>query len=295
MPAQIPANSAITPEALRQGWTPQRVGRRIIVLAETVSTNSEALEAANQPDVDGLVVLADYQSAGRGRAGREWVSPRGASVLCSVLLRVSDDAVPQRHDNVSGAVPRSGEQWMAGWLTLASAVAACDAIRLASDVAPSIKWPNDIRAGERKLGGILIESRPMIESEARARISTKVLTRAWVIGIGINCLQHAGHFPPELRGIATSLELESSAPIDRLRVARQLLRSLDRWLSEKSTDVLHAAWLKDAEPVGRRVCVRRDGHDYAGTSLAVDPAGGLIVQCDDGTQSWFDPLLTTLL
>ena len=278
--------TALTPERLRQGWSPRRVGRRILVRAETTSTNSVALDAIDDlgapgltdgqggAGVDGLVVLADYQTAGRGRQGRPWFSPRGASLLCSVLLIEQGEHV-------------------GGWLTLASAVAACEAIRSATEITPAIKWPNDLRISGRKLGGILIESRT---SDTDASTGSDV--RAWVVGIGINCLQHAGHFPPELRDSATSLELEASHSIDRSRVARELLQALDRWLAEPvrtGSDPLHAAWMHYAEPIGQRVHLRCRGREYRGRTVAVDPAGGLIVQGDDGGQEWFDPMLTTLL
>src|ERR1051325_1990734 len=129
----------LSAEQLLTGWTPRRIGRPVMILDETVSTNSAALEAAQNAGADGLAVLADYQSGGRGRHGHRWLSPRGASVLCSVALQ--------------------GHSELGGCLTLAAAVAACDAISAASDVRPAIKWPNDLRIGGRKVGGILVESR----------------------------------------------------------------------------------------------------------------------------------------
>ena len=283
---------SLTPEKLRQGWLPRRVGRRILVLPETTSTNAAALDAADRlqegreageargPDVDGLVVLADYQTAGRGRQGRRWLSPRGASVLCSVLLM------------------QEGQD-MAGVLTLASAVAACDAIRSATTVTPAIKWPNDLRVSGRKLGGILVESRHVrTDRSADGHRSDGVAPRAWVVGIGINCLQQTGHFPPELRGLATSLELETSHPVDRVKVARELLRSLDRWLAKPARPgdgAIHAAWMDYVEPIGQRVRLLCRGREYTGRTVAIDPVGGLIVQADGGRQEWFDPMLTTLL
>jgi len=309
----------MTPEQLREGWSPRRVGRRIVVLPETSSTNAVALEAVDRPDglsqpgetseseVDGLAVLADYQTAGRGRQGRTWSSPRGASVLCSVLLfskeqRAGRDAGIQA-DGVDFASSggRAGpdadgdpQSRVGGWLTLASAVAACEAIRQATELTPAIKWPNDLRVSERKLGGILIESRCVDPGR-----SAGADTRAWVVGIGINCLQQAGHFPPELRDSTTSLELEASHPIDRVEVARALLRRLDAWLAEApppGDHAVHAAWLKYAEPVGQRVRLLCRGREYTGRTVAVDPSGGLIVQNDDnGRREWFDPMLTTLL
>lgn len=250
------------------------------MLPETESTNTLALAAATEPDNDGLAVFADAQTAGRGRLGASWVSPRGASVLCSVLLL--DHTAANAVANGDAASFR-----VSSWLTHVSAVAACDAIRLAVAVTPAIKWPNDLRIAGKKLGGILIETRP-ISPEARA----------WVIGIGINCLQHPGHFPPELHETATSLELVTHHPVDRTAVARELLKALDRRLAPHlwgRTEEVHQDWLAYAEPLGQKVRLRRSGQEYAGWTVEVDPAGGLMVRLESGRIEWFDPMHTQLL
>jgi BirA family biotin operon repressor/biotin-[acetyl-CoA-carboxylase] ligase len=199
------------------------------------------------------------------------LSPRGASVLCSVLLVYPEDAA--RKD--------------AGRLTMVAAVAACEAIGKSTEVRPAIKWPNDLRISGKKAGGILIESRALGGNR-----------RAYVLGFGINCLQHAGHFPLELRNQATSLELAASHPIDRGAVARALLMELDEWLGRpKATraEHAHAAWLSFAEPIGQRVSLRYQGTEYSGRTVSVDPLGGLTLQLDDGRPMWFDPMLTSVV
>lgn len=261
----------ISIERLREGWTPVRVGRRIVWLEEAASTNAVALDAATEPDADGLVVLADYQTAGRGRLGRQWLSPRGASVLCSVLIVGPEDA----------------SHAYAGRLNMAAAVAACEAISDTTEVRPAIKWPNDLRVDGKKIGGILIESRPLAGE-----------SRAYVVGFGINCLQHSGHFPPELRGTAGSLEMATSHPVDRLAVARALIQRLDQRLGPgdwERSPTLHPDWLGLAETIGQRITLRTQGAEYSGRTLAVDPVGGLTVQLDGGRPMWFDPLLTSVV
>jgi BirA family biotin operon repressor/biotin-[acetyl-CoA-carboxylase] ligase len=278
------------------------------------STNSMAFDTwtagpvSDLPEreaLDGLVVLAEYQSEGRGRQGRKWASPRGASVLCSVLLlesreedlfastfekvpaRASADTALASHPDAAG--PPSFE----GWLTLVSAVAACEAIRETTDVTPAIKWPNDLRIRGSKLGGILIESRQGSAAQGAGKPA-----RARVIGIGINCLQQPGHFTADLQGTATSLEMESSQAIDRATVARALLRRLDQWLAANirpGDQAARDAWLQHAEPIGQRVRLRCGRREYAGRTVAVDPFGGLIIQNDTGQREWFDPMRTTLL
>lgn len=272
-------DTTFSAEDLLRGWSPRRIGRRLVLLADCASTNDTAFEAAADARCDGLVVMSDHQSAGRGRQGRAWASPRGAGILCSVVLETgAGDEPPQAAHSETAA---------GGRLTLAGAVAACEAIREATDVTPSIKWPNDLRVNGRKLAGILIESRHIASRGVRL----------WVMGIGINCLQQAAHFPPELRGKSTSLELESQGPVDRARVARTLLQRLDDWLGPGGPDSgrLHEAWLHFAEPLGGSVRLRSEGRDWSGRIVSIDPAGGLIVQLDEGGPDWFDPLRTSVL
>lgn len=249
----------------------RRIGRQVEMLAETTSTNDEALSRADQDGSDGLAIFAERQTSGRGRFGRRWESPHSASVLCSVLLIES---------------ARTGETVLgSGVLMLATGVSVRDAVvSVLPDVEPTIKWPNDIVVGGRKLAGILIESRPV-----RAG-------RAYAIGVGVNCLQQRGHFQGELRSLATSLEAESRYPVSRLAVARQLLIELDRRLAKRpDTQALRRAWLDRAEPLGRHVRLRQGGHDYAGTTIDVDPTAGLIVELDEGGRRVFDPATTSLL
>ncbi len=270
----------LTAERLRAGWTPRRVGRRILVLDEADSTNTVALDAAAEPDADGLVIFAEAQMAGRGRLGRSWISPRGASILASVVL-----IEPWAEAAAAGSVGSASK--VGAWLTQVTAVAVCEAVRRLTDVAPAIKWPNDVRVDGRKLGGILIESR---------RVGTDAT--AWVIGIGLNCLQHEGHFPLELREQATSLELVASHGVDRAAVGRELLRAMDDWLAPRpwgDTEEVHTAWLSLAEPLGQKVRLRCQGREVTGWTVEVDPVGGLIVRLESGQLEWFDPMLTMLL
>lgn len=292
-----PKPGVLDQKQLQSGWTPRRVGLRIRLLDETDSTNRAALEAATEPDADGLAVLAEYQSAGRGRLGRSWASPRGASVLCSVLLL----------EPFSRSGDARDELRLGGRLTLTAAVAACQAVRASADITPAIRWPNDLYVGGRKCAGILIESRTLTRDAPHDRAlaeradhpdGSAAGATAWVIGIGINCLQHHGHFPPEWRDRATSLELESSHPVDRTAVARELLRALDDWLAPSppiQEDRVREAWLSFAEPIGRPIRLRGESGEFRGTTVDVDPAGGLIVQDQNGRRAWFDPLRTSRL
>ncbi|NOT00127.1 MAG: biotin--[acetyl-CoA-carboxylase] ligase [Phycisphaerales bacterium] len=248
-----------------------RLARRVDVLDITTSTNDVVFEHLNDPDADGRVAFAEQQTAGRGRFGRSWISPRGGGVVCSVLL-VDSDAQP---------LPAIDA------LALIGGIATVEAILHSTGICATLVWPNDVFIAERKVAGILVESRTRTDRR-----------RAYAMGIGINCLQHAGHFPPELRSRATSLYVESRAAVDREAVAGALLSGLDRWLSEPrrwSADQVRGAYLRCAAPLGGAVRLRSDGVDYTGHVLDIDPAAGLLVQLDDGGRRVFPAASTSVM
>jgi BirA family biotin operon repressor/biotin-[acetyl-CoA-carboxylase] ligase len=255
---------------LLEGLATRRIGRHIVVLPEVPSTNSYALEtlaAEAGTAADGHVVFAEYQTEGRGRLGRPWHSPRGAGLTFTVLLC---------EDGVQAPVAR---------LVMTTAVAVVAGIEEATDVAPVIRWPNDVYVRDRKLAGILMEVRTLNSG-----------IRATAIGIGVNCLQHAGHFPPEIRDRATSLELQASRPVDRVAVAQAILRQLDGYLAEGcpiSDDRLADAWRTHSADIGAHVTLRREGRTFSGRIVDVHPQGGLLLQLDTGGRCEFDPVTTT--
>lgn len=174
-----------------------RIGRRIAVWNRLASTNDLAAKAASSQANDGLVILAEEQTAGRGRRGRAWAAPHGSSILLSVLIFPS------------------GSLDDPAWLTALGAVAVAEAVAEAvPDSNPRIKWPNDVRVDRRKIAGILVE-----RSGGAA-----------VIGIGLNVNAEMGDFPPELAETATSLRrLAGGYPLDRSDLVRRLIRALDHW------------------------------------------------------------------
>ncbi len=244
------------------------VGRRLEAYEELSSTNTLALERADDPANHGLVLFAEKQIAGRGRMGRAWHAPKGAAVLCSTLLFLDPDSPPARG------------------ILLWSALAVREALHDVCDVDIIIKWPNDLLAGGSKICGILIESKPAADGR-----------RAYAIGVGINCLQHADHFPPEIRAHATSLDLESDQPVDRLHVARQLLARLDTWL-ERSGELaavdLRSEWTRHALPLGKRLRILSEGRRFSGTLIELHPEGGILVETDEGGRKLFSAYTTTI-
>lgn len=250
-----------------------RLGRPLFLHDTIDSTNAFLLARARDAD-DGAIAWAEFQSAGRGRLGRRWLAPRGSSILLSVLLIEPADSP---------------------LLTLAAALAAvstCEAIDATTDCAPAVRWPNDIVLHRRKLGGVLAESCPLPDTPRAAR------QRALVIGIGVNCLQQAAHFPPELADLATSLEIESSQPISRASLAAALLARLDHWLvtggaSGHGWTSLLTTWRARCHDVGTRVTLEQDGRTYTGTALDISEEGDLIVELDQGARRRFASTTTT--
>lgn len=243
------------------------------MLSETDSTNHYAAARADSL-ADGAVVLAEHQSAGRGRLGRRWEAPRGSSLLLSVLL----------HEHASSPlIPHAA---------VLAAAAACRAVCDVTDCRPRLRWPNDLVLSGRKLGGVLAESRSIRLPLADAP------TRAVVIGLGINCLQQRGHFQNDLAEKATSLEIESTRPIDRRALARALLTQLDDSLSRPDraapqSETVHELWQHFSDDIGTRVTLARHGDVAEGTVVDVLMDGDLLVELDHGGRTRFESATTT--
>ncbi|HEX41261.1 MAG TPA: biotin--[acetyl-CoA-carboxylase] ligase [Phycisphaerales bacterium] len=262
-PATSP-QEPLDPDRIAAGLSTRRIGRKGVVFAETASTNDLATRYATDPANDGLAVFAEHQTAGRGRAGAAWHSDPGKSLLCSVLLLGS---------------PCPGEL-----LSLAAAVAVAETLNDDLRVRARIKWPNDILINGKKVAGILLETRG-----AARRV-------AHIIGIGVNCLQSAEDFPPELRVSATSLAIEAGAICDRTAVARRLLTSLDRWVetAAASPAAVTDAWRQYATQLHQRITVIYDGRRFSGHCIDVDPEKGLVLRLDTGGIRMFDAAHTSI-
>jgi BirA family biotin operon repressor/biotin-[acetyl-CoA-carboxylase] ligase len=243
--------------ALRRALAvPGGLWTEVVVTPQTASTNADVAGAARDGGAEGLVVVAERQTAGRGRLGRQWESPPRAGIAVSVLLR--PDVPVNRY----------------GWLPLLAGVALVETVRRLGAVDAVLKWPNDLLIDERKCAGILAEAVP--ES-----------VPAIVLGIGLNVTLREAELP---RPDATSLALAGSSCVDRDPLLRALLRSLAgwyrRWRAEggdadrcglRETYRLHCATL------GRPVRVTLPGGTVlAGTGSDVDDTGRLVVTGADG-------------
>ena len=180
------------------------IGREIIVLEQTGSTNDAILQIANANSKEGLVVFAEHQTAGRGQRGNRWESPAGKGLWFSILLRPKIDLA-------------SSPQ-----LTTWAAEAVSGAIQNEFSLTPTIKPPNDLQIDGRKVAGVLVEMRAQ---EKAAHLA--------IAGIGVNVNQSREDFPKELQSRAISLAMALGKQVDRQSFAVALLRKLDRTYREK--------------------------------------------------------------
>jgi BirA family biotin operon repressor/biotin-[acetyl-CoA-carboxylase] ligase len=183
------------------------IGRQIIVLEQTSSTNDAILEVATANSNQGLVLFAEHQTAGRGQRGNRWESAAGKGLWFSILLRPGIQ------------IAESGR------LTIWAIEAVSDIIRTEFSLEPAIKLPNDVRLSGRKVAGVLVEMRAQEKAPHLA-----------VVGIGINVNQSLEDFPPELQSRAISLAMALGRPIDRRQLGAAVLRYLDRTYRERFTD-----------------------------------------------------------
>jgi BirA family biotin operon repressor/biotin-[acetyl-CoA-carboxylase] ligase len=183
---------------------PAIIGREIIVLEQTGSTNDAILQVAAADQKDGLVLFAEQQTAGRGQRGNRWESAPGKGLWLSILLH------PEIEIN---------DSWR---LAIWAIEAISDVIRTELSLEPTIKLPNDIQVHGRKVAGVLVEMRAQEKASHLA-----------IVGIGINVNHSLQDFPPELRNRAISLAMALQQPVDRQKFAVALLRNLNRSYREK--------------------------------------------------------------
>ncbi|MBI4400943.1 MAG: biotin--[acetyl-CoA-carboxylase] ligase [Nitrospirae bacterium] len=250
---------ALTPESVRAVLRTRKLGQTLHILEETPSTNTAALALAQKGAEDGTVVVAERQTAGRGRLGRRWFSPPGENLYCSVILRPTP-------------APDRIAEWLS-WAPLLSAVATARAVQAVSGLHPLLKWPNDILVGHRKLGGVLCESNG---SHAHGTFV--------VVGIGLNVNTKRENFPDDLREIATSLAAEAGHSFDRAALLAALLAELEATaeslLMGKPTTFVHV-YTALCSTVGRRVRVNlAGGESVEGWADSIGMDGSLRIKKD---------------
>ena len=242
---------------VRQGLYTHVVGRRILYYPVLKSTMDEAARLASEDADEGAVVIAERQSAGRGRQGRSWVSQPG-NLLFSVLFRPGMAQLP--------------------FISIIGGVAAARAVRKTTGLSPKIKWPNDLMLDGRKAAGILAESAIVGNSVCYA-----------VLGIGVNIAldvsksEEIAALHPELVEGATSINAAAGREVERESLLRQLLLELDDLYIQ-----LHRGasplpeWRSLLETAGCRVKAVSGNETHTGLAEGVDDTGNLLLRLDDG-------------
>ncbi len=235
------------------------IGREMIFYKSTSSTNEVVLRLCEEKQYpEGLVVIADAQSHGRGRHGRRWISPPEVNLYFTVLLRP----------------PFSPDE--ATILPLMASVAVVKGIRGYTGIETSIKWPNDIMLKDKKVGGILMEMKTkggMIDTIA--------------LGTGINVNMSSNMFDSEIKDIATSLKEEAERDIDRFGLLKEILIRLDYGYKELlggNRDAIIGEWLCRDSTMGNKVVVAdTEGREICrGIAEGIDGIGRLIVRLSSG-------------
>lgn len=230
---------------------------------ETGSTNADLLGLARSGSPEGVVLVADHQTAGRGRLGRRWTAPPRSSLLMSVLLRPALDP-----EHLFSA-------------TMAVGISAADACRDTIGLAPALKWPNDlivtgVDGTVRKLGGMLTES-----------LLRRDQVEALVVGIGIN-VNWPEPLPDELADIATALNHLAARPVDRDELLVALLEHLDLWRPALDDGAgrrsLRDRYLDTCATLGRQVRAELADGSIEGRAVDVSAEGHLVIELASGTR-----------
>lgn len=246
----------LMPESIQASLDCRLIGSRVRCFDEIDSTNLQAARLGDEGAADGLVVIADRQSSGKGRMGRQWESPGGVNLYASILLR--PPILP----------------FEAPKLTFVSAVAVCRAITSCTGLQPTVKWPNDILLHGAKVAGLLNE----MSSETDQ-------VHYVVLGIGVNLNMRQEQFPDDLRYPATSLFMVSGRIVSRLDFTRTLLHEIDilyqMYLEQGSAPIM-SAWAELCELTGKAVQVDCNDRQITGTMIGLAEDGALLVKTGAG-------------
>ncbi len=238
------------------------IGSKVIFLPEIDSTNNLAKEYAKNNAQEGLVIVADSQTKGRGRMGKSWHSPSKTGIYLSILLKPN-----LKHDQLS-------------LITLLAGVSATLTINEFSHQRANLKWPNDILINNKKICGLLCEMTHKQENPIYV-----------VIGIGLNVNQVSEQFPEDLRKTATSLKITNGSPVNRLAIIQSFLTNLDReyhsFLNKGGNSVIKK-WCLNTNLFGRTVSIKHGANIIKGTAIRLDKLGRLVLLMDNGHEEAFD-------
>lgn len=246
----------LTAESIRRELHTEFVGRQVVCLDSVSSTNDAAKRLAREGAPEGTLVVAEEQTAGRGRQRRKWIAPVGSSLLLSLIFRPS--------------LPPAGLPQ----LLMASGLAVAEAIEDSTGLPVRLKWPNDILLVGKKAGGILIE----------AGLSGETIDYA-VVGIGLNVNLDLAQVP-EIAASATSLSTALGRRVPRLRVLHSLLCSMEReYLLLQGGESPHGRWVARLDQLGHEVEINTPWGKERGLLERVNEDGALILRRQDGTEA----------
>ena len=244
-------------EKIKDVFKGEIIGREIIFFESVTSTNDRAFEIARQREnPEGIVVIADTQTRGRGRLGRRWISPPGVNLYFTVLLK---PPFPLKESFI---------------LALAAAVAATTAIRKYTGLDARIKWPNDILINNRKSCGILTEMK-----------SGRDGINLMAVGIGINVNMLPDAFTDDIKPFTTSLKIESGLSFDRDKLLGQILAGLENAYKNLLTGNKRALindWLRLNCTIGNKISVRSRAGIISGIAAGINDNGELLVGLSSG-------------
>ncbi len=247
----------LTKDTIKDVFKGEIIGREIIFFESIRSTNDLAITIGQQREnPEGIVVIADEQTGGKGRLGRSWISPPGVNLYFTVLLK---PPIPPVETSI---------------LTLAAAVAVVSAIRGYAGINAEIKWPNDILINTKKAGGILMEMK-----SDKGRISLLA------IGIGVNVNMSLDALANDIRPLATSLKIESGKPINRVELLRKILAELEKSykiLLKGNKRALINEWLCLNSTIGNNIKIQMQGEILSGFAEGINERGELIVRLQSG-------------
>ena len=248
--------SPLSLDAIHSTLATQTLGHRIELRDQINSTNREAVALAHAGVEHGTVVVADSQTEGRGRLSRQWFSPPGVNLYCSIVIKKTINA-----DRLA--------EWLS-WLPLMTALAAAESIETVAAAHVTVKWPNDLLIAERKVGGILCESGTGARSEPFQ-----------VIGIGLNINGERNDFPEDLREAATTIRHETGHPVERNRLLAKFLHELEACVEEfesRGSERVALAYQLRCSTIGKTIkATLTDGKEFVGLAEGIDQDGALRV------------------
>ncbi len=244
---------ALSPILIKEELGESAFGKELYYFPELNSTNLKAKELAENGCAHGTVVIAASQTAGKGRLGRQFYSPREKGLYMSIVVR------PEKHPG------------NAMLITSMCAAATAKAVEAVAPVKVYIKWVNDLFIGGKKVCGILTEAGIKLEDQSIDYV---------VIGIGVNCGKQT--FPAELSEIATSLENEVPVPVNKNRLAAEIIKNISAGLADLESKKFLGDCRKRSNILGKPITVFRGEAQFPAIALDIDDSGALLIRTQDG-------------